>query len=132
MPYMTLTVDSVDYRVRLAYPGISVGFEIVEGDNSGVAQSGKLIRSIAGTGYTYKFHAEPDPRYPEDFDALFDVLSAPVASHRISMPYGQGKMEFDAAIYEGSVSYHGRIAGAQRWKGLDVECVPLKPQRGVI
>lgn len=124
-----LSVDGTRYRVHVIYPSLVNSFEIVEGPYSGTAQSGRQIRDIIGTAYPYELRCEPDARYPEDFDALFEVLSAPVESHRVVLPYGQGTIEFDAAISSGSRTWHGKVAGYERWKDMSVEFIPLAPQR---
>ena len=124
-----LTVDGVTYKVFVLFPSLVNDFEIREGDNAGYAQSGREIRDIIGTAYSYTMEVEPNPLFPEDYDKLFDVLSAPVESHRVSLPYGQGELEFDAAISSGQRSYHGRTGGYKRWKGMEVAFRPIAPQR---
>lgn len=127
----SLTIDGKEYRVYVIYPSLVNSFEIREGDNSGTAQSGQEIRDIIGTAYIYDLQIEPNPKYPEDFDAVFDVLSAPVASHLVSMPYGQGSIEFRAAISSGSRTWYGKEAGYQRWKNMSINYRPLSLQRVV-
>lgn len=124
-----LTVDGRTYKVRVVFPTMDNEFEIVEGNNAGRAQNGREIRDIIGTAYSYTMEVEPNPLFPEDYDALFDVLSAPVESHRVSLPYGQGELEFDAAISGGKRTWHGCTAGFQRWKGMEVAFRPISPQR---
>ena len=126
-----LTIDGKDYRVHVIYPSLVNSFEIMEGPYSGTAQSGREIRDIIGTSYPYELQCQPDARYPEDFDALFDVLSAPVESHRVKLPYGQSTIEFDAAISSGSRTWHGKVAGYQRWKDMSITFRPIAPQRTV-
>jgi len=127
----SLTVDDVSYRVHVIFPTLVNSFEIMEGPNSGTAQTGREIRDIIGTRYDYEMDVEPDARYPQDFDALFEVLSAPVESHRVNLPYGQSELSFDAAVSEGSRTWHGFTAGYERWKGLKIKFRALKPQRAV-
>ena len=124
-----INLDGKDYRVHVIFPSIVNSFEIREGPNSGAAQSGREIRDIIGTAYLYELQAEPDFEHPEDFDALFDALSAPVASHRVVLPFGQESIEFDAAVSSGKRTYHGYSAGYHRWKGLSISFRPIAPQR---
>lgn len=124
-----LTVDGLTYRVRVLFPTLENSFEIREGENAGYAQNGREIRDIIGTAYSYSMEVEPNPLFPEDYDALFDVLSAPVPSHRVSLPYGQSTIEFDAAVSDGRRLWHGRSAGFQRWKGMEISFRPITPQR---
>ena len=65
----------------------------------------------------------------QDYDAFYDAISAPVPSHKITMPYGQGTMQFDAEIIGGEDRLLGRLAGVNRWNGLVVDFQPLSLQR---
>lgn len=125
---MTIRVDGVEYRVRVEYKSMKRAFEIVEGDNSGVSLTARKIRDILGTSYTYTMNIEPDLKYPEDYDNLYAVLSKPVASHEITLPYGQTTITFDAAIVSGTDTWGGRLAGFNRWNGLSVTFYPIEPQ----
>ena len=35
-------------------------------------------------------HLSEDPAAPEDYDAFFEAISAPVEAHTVTLPYGQG------------------------------------------
>ena len=102
-----LTIDGVEYRVWVNYPSRVLSFKIVEGNNSGQSLSFREIRDIGGTKYNYTLQVQPDPEHPEDFDALFMALSAPVAYHMVSMPFGQGTIEFEAVVRSGSITDYG-------------------------
>lgn len=122
-------VDGREYAVYITYPSRVLSFEIVEGQNSGVALDYSEIRDIGGTKYSYNMTVRPNPQAPEDFDALVDVLSAPMASHSVRMPYGQSYLEFDAIIRSGSVTDYG-VKGQRRiWNDLQLNFEPLRPQR---
>lgn len=124
-----LKIDGKNYRVHVLCPSLELSFSIAEGPNKATAQSGKEIRDVIATGYSYTMEVEPDISYPQDFDALFDAVSAPVDSHAVELPYGQSTLAFDAAISSGSIVWHGKQAGKQRWKGLSLSFRPIKPQR---
>lgn len=124
-----LTIDGVEYRVWVTYPSRVLSFEIVEGNNSGKSLSFREIRDIGGTRYNYTMKVQPDPEHPEDFDALFYALSAPVAYHMVSMPFGQGTMEFEAVVRSGSITDYGYQAGFRRWKDMEINMEAIEPQR---
>ena len=79
--------------------------------------------------YAYQLAVEPNPAHPEDYDAFYEAISAPVPSHKITMPYGQGTMEFDAEILSGEDRLLGKMAGVNRWTGMVVDFQPLSLQR---
>ena len=124
-----LKIDGKEYKVFAVFPTIKNSFSIKEGGNAGTAQNGREIRDILGTAYSYSMDISPNPNFPEDFDELFHVLSAPVNSHVVEMPYGQGTITFAAAISEGERTYRGKSGGFERWAEMSVTFRPLTPQR---
>ena len=124
-----IVVDGVEYRVRVVYESLSRSFSIVEGPNGGTAITARTIRDIIGTKYDYEMCIEPDLRYPEDYDAFYEAISAPVESHMVEMPYGSGVMKFEAMIVSGEDTYRGILANRNAWQGLRVQFKPILPQR---
>lgn len=126
-----LVMDNVEYRVKIVFGSLTRSFRIIEGRNSGTAITARQIRDILGTGYSYTMNVEPDPRYPRDYDAFYDAITAPVDSHIVRMPYGQSEIEFKALVETGEDIMGATIGGAVRWNGLRVTFKPIKPQKGV-
>lgn len=124
-----IVMDGVTYRLRVVYDSLIRAFELMEGVNAGEMISGRHERDLLGTGYTYQMQVEPDPRYPQDYDAFFHAISAPVDSHTIVMPYGQTTITYEAMIESGQDTYQGMVAGRARWRGLTVQYRYIEPQR---
>lgn len=124
-----INLDGKDYRVYVSYPSLVMAFEILEGPNSGKSLNYREIRDIAGTKYSYTLTVQPDPSYPEDFDALYYAISAPVASHQVSMPFGQDILSFEAVVRSGSITDYGYRAGYRRWKDMQISLEAIEPQR---
>lgn len=124
-----LTVDGVEYDIRIKMDSIKRSFSIIEGKNKGMSISNKTIRDVVGTGYTYQLDIEPNPTNPTSYDALYEVLTAPVETHAVSLPYGQTTLSFDAQVISGTDNFHGAFAGANRWRGLSVQFKYIRPQR---
>lgn len=124
-----LTMDGIEYKVRVVYKSMKRGFEIIEGQNAGTAINAHRIRDILGTGYSYELDIEPDPRFLSDYNAFYDAISAPVESHRIALPYGNNTLEFDAAIESGTDTFLGDFGGHTYWQGLSVVFNYIEPQR---
>ncbi len=129
MAWMGLTVDGRYYRVRVVYDTLVRAFELMEGVNAGDMLSGRHERDLVGTGYSYSMQIEPDPEYQADYDALFDLLSDPVNTHAITVPYGQGTLTYAAEITGGQDTFDGMLGGRQQWKGLTVEFRYIAPQK---
>ena len=131
MPFLAqqLNMDGTTYRVRIVYDTLVRPFELLEGVNAGEMLSGRHERDLLGTGYTYQMQVEPDPRYPTDYDAFFEAISAPVDSHTIIMPYGQSTITYEAMVESGQDTYQGTVAGQTKWRGLTVQYRYIEPQR---
>ena len=131
MPFLAqqLNMDGTTYRVRIVYDTLVRSFELLEGVNAGEMLSGRHERDLLGTGYTYQMQVEPDPRYPTDYDAFFEAISAPVDSHTIIMPYGQTNITYEAMVESGQDTYQGTVAGQTKWRGLTVQYRYIEPQR---
>ena len=131
MPFLAqqLNMDGTTYRVRIVYDTLVRSFELLEGVNAGEMLSGRHERDLLGTGYTYQMQVEPDPRYPTDYDAFFEAISAPVDSHTIIMPYGQSTITYEAMVESGQDTYRGIVGGRTKWRGLTVQYRYIEPQR---
>lgn len=126
---MQIVMDGVTYRLRVRYETLGRSFRIEDGDNAGNMLSGLYKRDLMGTYYDYAMEVEPDPAAPQDYDSFFDAISAPVPNHSITLPYGQTTITYDAMVTEGSDLYRGRLAGRERWGGLQVQFTAQKPQK---
>lgn len=124
-----ITIDGIDYNIRIKYETLRRAFELNEGPNSGVSIDGTMIRDIIGTKYNYQIDVEPDPRDPDSYDEFYELISSPVASHEVSFPYGQGTITFQAAIQSGTDIYRGVIGCKRRWSGLSIVFQAFAPQR---
>ena len=124
-----ILMDGTAYKVRVVYNSLVRSFELRSGENEDYMISGRHERELLGTGYAYQLAVEPDPAHPEAYDAFYEAISSPVPSHKITMPYGQGTLEFDAEILSGEDRLLGKLAGVNRWTGLVVDFQPLSLQR---
>lgn len=124
-----ILMDGTRYRVRVVYNTLARRFDLPSGVNDGYMISRRHQRDLAGTGYSYELGIEPDPAHPEDYDAFYEAVSAPVDSHEITMPYGQGTMTFEAEVSSGEDTWTGKLAGKNRWTGLKVRFSPVELQR---
>ena len=123
-----ILMDGTAYKVRVVYNSLVRSFELRSGENEDYMISGRHERDLLGTGYAYQLAVEPDPAHPEAYDAFYEAISSPVPSHKITMPYGQGTLEFDAEILSGEDRLLGKLAGVNRWTGLVVDFKPLSLQ----
>ncbi len=124
-----IDMDGIHYNVRCTFDTLDRSFRLVEGVNAGDMLSGRHERDLTGTYYDYALSVEPDPRDKAAYDAFYEAISAPINSHKITLPYGQGTITFDAMVSDGTDRYKGSMAGGRRWAGLTVQFTALRPQR---
>ena len=126
---MTIVMDQIEYHLRVNYETLGRSFHLDDGENADYMLSGLYKRDLLGTYYDYAMEVEPDPQYPGDYDSFFEAITAPVDSHSLTLPYGQSTITFDAMVTSGSDLYRGKVAGFNRWGGLQVQFTAQKPQR---
>lgn len=126
---MSITVDGTTYKVRIGYPTMSRSFELIEGKNAGTSLTNTTIRDLIGTRVAYSMTIEPDPANRTDYDSFYQVISAPTDYHTVAFPYGQTTLSFEAMILSGQDTFAGKLGGVNRWEGLSLTFVPIRPQR---
>lgn len=123
-----LTVDGVEYR-KLHVCSVKRSFAVLDGPNAGRVMDGAMQRDIIGTYYNYSMQIDPEESDPEEYDALYEVLSAPQNSHTVSLPYGRNLLTFEAYIANGDDELFDLSREKNRWNGLTVNFIAVSPQR---
>ena len=121
------TIDGVAYNVIVPAGGLKRSFEVLDGKNAGRLLSGRMVRDIIGTYYNYELQIETIG--PAEYDALYEVLSSPIDSHLVSLPYGQGTLTFKAYVTSGGDTLSQMYKGKNYWQGLTVKFIAEAPQR---
>lgn len=122
-----ITMDGRKYKVRARLESLEEAARLEEGINAGDMLSGDHERDLMGTYLSHSLDVEPDPRYPEEYDAFYAAIIAPVDSHSIVMPHGQGTITYDAMVSDAAHVSRGRLGGVRRWSGLRVEFSSIRP-----
>lgn len=103
-------------------------FRIPDGTNAGDMLSGDYERDLVGTYYDYDLVITTSDLAVNEYDALFEALSAPVNSHMVEMPYGMTSITFEAMIEGGDDELIPMDDGTW-WGNLNVTIRAKKPQR---
>lgn len=116
-----------------AYSGIGVehlqrSFRIPDGPLAGEMLSGDYERDLIGTYYDYDLLISVSDLSSNEYDALFETLSAPVNSHTVEMPYGAGSISFTAMIESGEDELIPMDDGTW-WGNLNLTIRAKRPQR---
>ena len=128
MKIPVFTVDGV------GYPGVNVislerTFAVMDGENAGRTMDGAMSRDIIGTYYNYNMELTSDYSDLSEYDKLYEVLSAPVDSHTIVVPYGQSTLTFEAYVANGNDNLLHMRPTFNKWNNLTISFVAMKPQR---
>ena len=128
MKIPVFTVDGVEY------PNVNVislerTFAVMDGENAGRTMDGAMRRDIIGTYYNYNMELTSDYSDLSEYDKLYEVLSAPVDSHTIVVPYGQGTLALEAYVANGDDELLHKRDTFNKWQNLSVNFVAMKPQR---
>lgn len=128
---MNISVFSVD---GVPYPNVMVlrltrNFAVLDGPNAGRVMDGTAKRDVIGTYYNYSMELDSSYSDLEEYDRLYEVLSAPEDSHNIVVPYGQGTLSFTAYVANGEDNLLHTRQNYNKWNNLRVNFVAMKPQR---
>lgn len=105
-------------------------FNIVDGDNAGrLLITAKMDRDVLGTLYNYSLKIDSSFMTAEEYDVLYELLSSPVDSHTIEVPYGQTTLVYEAYVTSGTDELILIKDGANYWEGLTINFVAMEPQR---
>lgn len=123
-----LTVDGV------AYPNIHItslkrSFSVLDGENVGRVMTGKMERDIIGTYYNYSAEVDAGCASKAEYDRFYQVISAPVDSHSIVVPYGQSTLTFAAYVSNGDDNLISAYPDGNTWSGLSFNFIAMQPQR---
>lgn len=123
------TLDGKAYNVFVPAEGIKRNGQILDGENAGRTLSGVMIRDIIGTYYNYSISIDTQQLEVEEYDALYDAVTAPVDYHELTVPYGQSELSFRAYITGAADVLISMENGVNRWGELTLSFVAMAPQR---
>jgi len=120
---MGLIINGKEYNVRVS--NLKRYAQIQDGGNAGRTMTGKMERDPRGTLYSYSMDIDSAGTALAEYDALYELLSEPVDSYSITMPYGQTSKTFDAYITDVNDELAWQRGGKTKWRGLTVKFVSI-------
>ena len=121
-----VSIDGIYYNVRIPENGIKRSFSIADTDNAGRLLDGTMVRDIVGTYYNYTVQFDTQLLSYEEYDRLYDQLSAPCEYHTITVPYGQDRITFHAYVTSGNDTLR-TVKGGNKWTGLSINFIAMAP-----
>lgn len=125
---MKFSIDGQEFNVivtELARKG-----RVSESKLSGDVKSGAHFRDIIGTYYDYEMTVGSNALSETEYDALFEILTAPVESHEVVLPYGAGTLSFRAYIEDTSDSMTADNGKTRRWGNCPSNSTHRSPKGG--
>ncbi len=120
----------IDGREYDGVMSLERSFTVDEDGNGGRALDGTVLRSVLGTRYDYALVIDSDGMPRAQYDELYDVLSSPAPSHRVTMPWGaSGELSFTAYVTGGEDRLERIDSDGRVWGSLKVSVCALAPQR---
>ncbi len=124
------SVDGVGYNVIIKRDGgVNCEADIADGPLTKRSMAYRMRRDLAGTFYNYTMAFDTTYLNVDQYDALYQVLTAPVDSHIVVVPFAQEFMEYEAYISKVTDALKSCIHGVQRWGDLAVTFTAVEPQR---
>lgn len=120
-----LQIDGVEYKVGLVAPMKRKGDVLDLTANR--TEDGVLHREVIGTFYNYTLNIIA-PNDQELYEALWWVLTAPVASHMVQLPYQETAFEGYFGSCQDDVKFVDKNG---KWIGNGISCnlVATRPSR---
>lgn len=122
-----ITIDGKTYHVGVTQLQRSAA--VLDGDNAGRTMSGKMVRDLIGTYYNYELSVSTQKLDYREYDELYDIITAPVDSHRVTLPYGQSTLTFDAYVTNAKDNLICARSGANIWGGLSINFIAMTPAK---
>lgn len=122
-------VDGVSYNVTVPEGGLKRQGRVLDGDNAARMLSGRMKRDIIGTYYNYVMQLDTRNLDVAQYDALYQVLSAPVDYHTVILPYGQSTLTFQAYVSNLDDELVLMQEGRNLWGNLSFTFVAMQPER---
>lgn len=124
-----LVIDGVSYDVGIIKVTRTPN---IEKNYLGATLDGTYHNEPVGTYFDYNFIINAKSLSISEYDALYQVLTAPVEYHTVTVPYGQNAITFDADISIGSDEILANYSNFRKWGELKITCKAIKPQRSVV
>lgn len=122
-----ITIDGKEYNVGVV--SLKRGAAVLDGKNAGRVLTGRMVRDIIGTYYNYDLTFGRSLLSPTDYDALYEVLTAPQKCHIITVPYGQGTKTFEAYVSNASDALLRMTDTMNLWGDLTIKFTAMEPMR---
>jgi hypothetical protein len=94
-------IDGIEFtKAVLSKPKRS--FQVLDSELTNRLLIGDMFRDVVGTFYNYSVVLDSSFMTQEEYDELYEIISAPVPFHTMVVPYGQSTYEYQAYVTNGT------------------------------
>ena len=120
------TMDGVRYDVNVTE--LKRSFSVVDTEQAGRTQDGKMYREPIGTFYNYTMTVSRKGANDEALDAFWEAISQPVESHICSFPYGQKLLTQRMYVTSGQQGIQLISRSGNHWGDITIDFVAMEPK----
>ena len=121
-----ITIDNNTYNVGIIKITRKASQSI---ENLGITLDLRKHYDIRGTYYDYDVEVATSRMNVNEYDRLYEVLTAPQESHIVTLPYGQSVLTFEARISVASDVLVKSFTAFKKWGTLKISFEALTPQK---
>ena len=123
-----IIIDGVEFTKAVVT--FKRSFQVLDGENAGrTIVNGNMERDVIGTYYNYSATIDSSFMTLEEYDELYEIISAPDDFHTLKVPYGQGFIEYQAYITNGSDELQLIKDDKRYWNKLSFNFIAKSPKR---
>lgn len=112
-----ITIDGEEFNVGI----INISRKgTIEKETIGQTQDGVSHFNTIGTRYDYEVTFATKKMNVAEYDRLYEVLTSPVDTHYVTMPYGQTTISFNASVTSANDSIVANFNNFRRWSELKI------------
>lgn len=120
-------VNGKYYNVKVTE--LQRNFQVLDNeDNAGRTVDGNMVRDVIGTFYNYTVRIEPVRVDMDEYDEMYDLVSAPADYVQLTILIGRYTQTFNAYVTKGSDKFR-MVGDALVWSELSLNFVAMEPQR---
>lgn len=115
---MKITIDNIQFNINVNSLQRSIVFGM--GGNSGTFITGEKFNDVRHSYYRYSLTISPYLTLKSEYEQMYSLLSLPVESHEITLPYAQENITFKANVSSLSDRLRKVLPTGNIWEGFTV------------
>lgn len=121
-----ITIDGNQWPVPCDIERVA---EVTPSEISGMMLDKTYFNDVLGTFMRYDVTLAVPPEMADEYESLYDTLTAPVDGHSFIMPHGTGTLEVTARVEAVNDVLVYTVSHRQYWKGIKFTVISNHPSR---